>query len=159
MPRFLPVGLAAGAYHTCTLLVGGSIYCWGYNGYGQLGTGDTSSRLSPTAVALLGAGEFLVKLRRGIQKLGCGRMRVLHSNSHTPAAIHLPGSNNAAPTLYIETITCAHSSVDTNVEMKTHQVRYRLPGTETTTKGQTCQHNTTNKYVLACLCVHAPTES
>jgi alpha-tubulin suppressor-like RCC1 family protein len=30
----------------------GAIYCWGANNHGQLGTGDTTSRLSPTQVGM-----------------------------------------------------------------------------------------------------------
>jgi len=36
--------LAAGGYHTCALLDDDSVKCWGQNGYGQLGLGDTSWR-------------------------------------------------------------------------------------------------------------------
>ena len=50
------VALAAGDYHTCAMLSGGGVYCWGANSYGQLGTGDTTSRYSPTAVSGLGTG-------------------------------------------------------------------------------------------------------
>jgi len=38
------VRVAAGAYHTCAILVNGTVKCWGYNGYGQLGLGDTMNR-------------------------------------------------------------------------------------------------------------------
>jgi len=40
----IAIGLAAGTYHTCALLQGGSVKCWGYNGTGQLGLGDTLPR-------------------------------------------------------------------------------------------------------------------
>ena len=43
-----------GDAHTCALLTGGTVNCWGWNGYGQLGTGDTMNRLTPTVV---GAGR------------------------------------------------------------------------------------------------------
>lgn len=37
-------GIAAGYYHTCAVLPNGRIKCWGYNGSGCLGLGDTSDR-------------------------------------------------------------------------------------------------------------------
>ena len=44
------VALAAGGSHTCALLSGGGIDCWGYNGDVELGTGDKTERLTPTGV-------------------------------------------------------------------------------------------------------------
>jgi len=42
------VSLSAGANHTCAVTIGGEIYCWGYNFYGQLGDGTSGTdRLSP----------------------------------------------------------------------------------------------------------------
>jgi alpha-tubulin suppressor-like RCC1 family protein len=41
----------AGGSHTCAQRVDGSLWCWGSNRFGQLGTGDTEPRLTPTEVA------------------------------------------------------------------------------------------------------------
>ena len=62
MPR-LPLRLSAGVValaggwgHTCALLTGGGVDCWGDNSNGQLGTGDANNRDTPTGVTGLGAG-------------------------------------------------------------------------------------------------------
>ena len=36
--------IEGGAYHTCAILDNGEMKCWGYNGYGNLGHGDTTQR-------------------------------------------------------------------------------------------------------------------
>lgn len=40
------VAVAAGRYHYCAIITGGVVKCWGYNGDGELGTGDTFNRLN-----------------------------------------------------------------------------------------------------------------
>jgi alpha-tubulin suppressor-like RCC1 family protein len=40
----------AGGAHTCAIKTDGSLWCWGNNAYGQLGTGDTKQRESPTRI-------------------------------------------------------------------------------------------------------------
>jgi len=45
------VSITAGSYHTCGLLSNGSMMCWGYNNYGQIGDGtENEDRLNPVFV-------------------------------------------------------------------------------------------------------------
>ena len=43
--------LVAGDMHACGLATGGTAYCWGYNGLGQVGDGTTVQKLAPVAVS------------------------------------------------------------------------------------------------------------
>ena len=43
--------ITAGQIHSCGLMVTGTAYCWGSNGWGQLGDGTGSDRSIPTAVS------------------------------------------------------------------------------------------------------------
>jgi alpha-tubulin suppressor-like RCC1 family protein len=42
--------IAAGGQHACALISDGTVTCWGYGGYGQLGTGNNNSSNVPVAV-------------------------------------------------------------------------------------------------------------
>jgi alpha-tubulin suppressor-like RCC1 family protein len=42
--------MSAGFQHTCALTAAGEAYCWGWNYFGQLGTGDTTNSSSPVPV-------------------------------------------------------------------------------------------------------------
>lgn len=57
--------IAAGYHHTCALTQSGKLKCWGNNGNGQLGNGDTSSRNIPvdaseltSVVSAISGGEY-----------------------------------------------------------------------------------------------------
>jgi alpha-tubulin suppressor-like RCC1 family protein len=45
--------LAIGSLHTCGIRSDGTLWCWGYNGYGQLGEGTVTTRDAPTQVGKL----------------------------------------------------------------------------------------------------------
>jgi len=51
------VALTAGGFHTCALLAGGGMECWGYNFSGQLGSYKASSPTPVTVTAVTGATE------------------------------------------------------------------------------------------------------
>ncbi|MBX3231283.1 MAG: hypothetical protein KIT84_10100 [Labilithrix sp.] len=58
--------VAAGGNFSCALRGAGSVVCWGGNGSGQLGSGDTSPSLTPRAVAGLS----------GIERISAGQAHV-----------------------------------------------------------------------------------
>ena len=57
----IAVGLAAGDNHTCALLDGGGVMCWGMNTYGQLGDGKTVNMPRPIAVGK-GKGAVVISI-------------------------------------------------------------------------------------------------
>ena len=47
------IGVAAGYAHTCVLLTGGTVRCFGVNAYGELGDGSTTQRTAPVVAGTL----------------------------------------------------------------------------------------------------------
>ncbi len=46
------IAIALGGLHSCALMTGGGIKCWGSNSNGQLGTGGTAFKTSPVDISL-----------------------------------------------------------------------------------------------------------
>jgi uncharacterized delta-60 repeat protein len=55
--------IAAGLQHTCAITTAGAALCWGFNNYGQLGDGTTTTRTTPVPV---------VGLESGVEKIVAG---------------------------------------------------------------------------------------
>jgi alpha-tubulin suppressor-like RCC1 family protein len=54
--------VALGYYHTCAIKIDGSLWCWGYNYYGQLGVGDGTYTNRDTPVQIMSSGVSSVAL-------------------------------------------------------------------------------------------------
>ncbi len=88
-----PQALATGSDHSCVLLSGGSVKCWGYNGSGDLGIGDAidrgdnSNEMGDNLPAVnLGTGRSAVALDAGDDDssalLDNGSVKCWGDNSH-----------------------------------------------------------------------------
>ena len=48
------IAIVLGESHTCAIVTGGTLKCWGRNDYGQLGIGSSSTQFIPVDVSLGG---------------------------------------------------------------------------------------------------------
>ena len=64
--------ISAGDDHTCGVVTGGSVYCWGSNAYGQLGDGFTTMRIAPVKVSGSGSGALVFTSVSAAVAFTCG---------------------------------------------------------------------------------------
>ncbi len=72
--------IAAGGSHSCAAASDGTVACWGFNSYGQVGDGTTTGRTVPTAVT-----------RPGSPLEGHVAVQLVAGNSHTCARTDAQG--------------------------------------------------------------------
>jgi len=62
----VPLGiLASHSYHSCVIVTGGAVKCWGFGDSGGLGTGDYSHRSTPTSVIGLNSEALSISVGYG----------------------------------------------------------------------------------------------
>ena len=57
--------VASGPYHVCAILDDGNLRCWGQNGAGQLGIGQTQWTLHTPQIVNISAGRTVVDISLG----------------------------------------------------------------------------------------------
>lgn len=99
LPAVEPLAVVAGDYHSCALLTGGAVYCWGANSDGQVGDPDGDSSIStpvevdlPATTVALGASG-----RVTCAALSDGRVFCWGSNSHHQLALAEDIDESATP--------------------------------------------------------------
>jgi len=125
------VNVACGGRHTCAVLSDGSLWCWGYNAWGQLGLGHTMDMYVPTRVNQTATVAF------------SNVLQVAASTHHTcattagPCSIYCWGSN-AFGKLGI--------SVGQDINMTRPRCAYFVPTANPTSKSPTYSPTATPTY-------------
>ena len=132
-PVSMPAGVTfasihAGGIHTCALTSLGVAYCWGFNGYGQIGDGTNARRIAPVEVSMpagvttfasisVGGYHTCALTSLGVAycwgngaygQLGDGSSTV----SNTPVAVSMPGGVTFVSIQAGYNHTCALSSAE-----------------------------------------------
>ena len=86
------VAVAAGANHSCSLMLHGGITCWGSNSNGQLGNGNISELSGPVSV-ILGTAFFVYLqftcFHKEVLSTACINVLALYAQQKAHDAAHL----------------------------------------------------------------------
>jgi alpha-tubulin suppressor-like RCC1 family protein len=74
--------MGAGGAHSCVVLADGTVRCWGWDSYGQLGDGDTVTRTSPVVAGtdLVDVAEVALGYQHSCARLSTGVVRCWGDN-------------------------------------------------------------------------------
>ncbi len=89
------MAVATGGGHTCAIKLGGALWCWGRNTYGQLGIGNTTGQLTPAQVP----SETFASIRLG-PLFSCGIRTsgtVACWGANSSGQVGLSGNNQHSP--------------------------------------------------------------
>ncbi len=99
LPSYLLAGVTAtaialGDAHTCVIVTGGGVKCWGKNENGQLGIGNTVQKISPVDVSL-GAGVYNIFLSNTSRGLASPKLCATGTTQGPDHFIIVVGNENA----------------------------------------------------------------
>jgi alpha-tubulin suppressor-like RCC1 family protein len=107
----VPEKVVAGDAHTCVLYGNGQVRCWGANGSGQLGTGDTTDRSSPTVANIGPAIDLFAQGSSTCAELTDHTLNCWGASSFTPGSSDVATGSGFVCTLSTSSfeITCTGS--------------------------------------------------
>jgi alpha-tubulin suppressor-like RCC1 family protein len=93
--------VSAGQDHACGLSTAGTVYCWGTNTFGQLGTGNTTPQTAPTLISASGLSFTSVSAAAqfscAVTTVNTVRCWGFNDNGQLGTAPGTPGSANPTP--------------------------------------------------------------
>jgi alpha-tubulin suppressor-like RCC1 family protein len=106
--------LVAGDFHTCAVLVSGSVKCWGYNSHGQLGLGYTSESVSsPTVVpGLTDVASLVAGYLHTCAVLVSGSVKCWGYNSHDQLGVGYTSQSVSFHSQYVSSPTVVPGLTD-----------------------------------------------
>jgi len=104
------IAVSAGGFHTCALMSAGDVKCWGYNAHGELGLGDTTTRLTPAPLLSLGTTAVAIATHwsHTCALTATGAVKCWGANDHGQLGLGTASADKSTPT---DLITLASGTV------------------------------------------------